>query len=213
MSYNNNRNPSCNSCRENRRHHCGCMRMARGCWGSFPYYGGPCPDTCGCYGRRLWEDEDLEEEEAVRGSRSRRRRCRGGAPSAVFTAFAPMALSPNGIVPLAVCDPCRDSPFKVNSGLITLESEGTYLATYNVRVPTGAQMDTLLTLNVNNASQSPAITQVVTEGGETTQSFTAQTIFQADADDTVSLRTSEAVNVTDTASSPMFTLSLVRLDD
>lgn len=219
----NNRGNDCGNCREHRRHHTGCMRMARGCWNTFPYYGGPCPDVCGCYGRRPWEDNDNndnsdsddrdEERCCCRRRRRRRRRCQGGGePDVVLKAFAPLAVSPNGIVPLSRADFCRDSAFEVNSGLITVESEGTYLATYTVQVPADTALDTLLTLNVNDASQSTAATQVVTEAGASTSSYTGQAIFQADEGDAVTLRTSEAVNVTETAPTPMFTLSLVKLD-
>ena len=216
-----NRNNNCN----NRRHHCGCMRMARGCWGNFPYYGGGCPDVYGCYGRRPWEDcdnNDNDNDERDRGNdcecrcrrcRRRRRRCGGGMPNVMLTSFAPLAVSPNGIIPLSMADICRNSDFEVNSGLITVESEGTYLATYNVRVPAQTALDTVMTLNVNDASQTPAITQVVTEAGANTTSFTAQAIFQADEGDTVSLRTSEAINVTETSVQPMVTLSLTRLEE
>ena len=217
MSCNDHRGNNCGDNRENRRHHTGCMRMARGCWNSFPYYGGPCPDVCGCYGRRPWEDgddDDCDEERGRRGRRCRRRRrCRGGGePDVVLKAFAPLAVSPNGIVPLSMADVCRDSAFEVNSGLITVESEGTYLATYTVQVPADTALDSIFTLNVNDASQSTAITQVITEAGASTSSYTGQAIFQADEGDAVSLRSSEAVSVTETSPQPMFTLSLVKLD-
>ena len=196
--------------------------MARGCWGNFPYYGGGCPDIYGCYGRRPWEDCDSGETEErdtncecrCRRCRRRRRRCEGGgAPNVMLTSFAPMAVSPNGIIPLAKADMCRNSDFDVNCGLITVESEGTYLATYSVRVPAQTALDTVMTLNVNDASQTTAITQVVTEAGDNTTSYTAQALFQADEGDTVSLRTSEAINITETSVQPMVTLSLTRLEE
>lgn len=210
----NNRGNDCGNCREHRRHHTGCMRMARGCWNTFPYYGGPCPDVCGCYGPRTWEEDDSDDCCEVRRCRKRRRRrrCRDGEPDVVLKAFAPLAVSPNGIVPLSKADFCRDSAFDVNCGLVTVESEGTYLATYTVQAPADTAMNTLFTLNVNDAAQSTATTQVVTEAGATTSSFTGQAIFQADEGDAVTLRSSEAVNVTESASQPMFTLSLVKLD-
>ena len=218
-----------NGCRRRRR---GCMKLARGYWENFPYYTGPCPDAEGCYGWRRcrrWEDCDDEQEtenecechchceceqdDPCERPRRRRRRCRRGPCCGMFVAYLPVAVGPNGIIPLVFNRPCRDDSFEVNSGMVTLERAGTYLATYTVRVPETAALDTTITLNVDNASQAPAVTQVVTEAGAATSAYTAQAVFTADEGDTVTLRTSEAINVTDTAVPPLFTLSLTRLDD
>ena len=78
-----------------------------------------------------------------------------------------------------------------------------------VRVPEGAALDSTITLNVNDASQSSAIAQV---GGEAPGGVTAQAIFDVNERATVTLRSSEAINITDTSAQPLFTLSLVKLD-
>ena len=204
-------------CNDIKRRGCGCMKMARGYWNNFPYYTGPCADADGCYGRAQEEDDcrcDCERDEDRRCEHRCRRRCRrGGMCSGMFTACLPVAVSANGIVPLCVNNPCRENSFKVNSGLITLDNPGTYLATYKVQVPENTALDTMISLNVDGASQSAATSQVITEAGAATASFTGQSIFEAGEGATVSLRTSEAVNVTDPAAQPMFTLSLVQLDE
>lgn len=161
----NNRYGCLNSLSENRR-----------CWDNYPYYNGPCPDRNGNY-------------ESVRGSYGDGcgsydggRPCDGGRPYdggrpserrskyGIFSAMLPMAVAPNGIIPLVnnncFC-PCGD--FAVNSGMITVEEAGTYLATYTVRVPEGQAMASTFTLNVNDASQSSA---VVEAGGEGPTGFT-----------------------------------------
>ena len=216
-----------NNCNSNRRG-CGCMRMARGYWRSYPYYTGPCPDEDGRYCHNHDDDDahgDARGEccehrhnhcdRCDRGDRcGRHRRCRRfDHGSGLFVAWLPLAVSANGIIPLTMNNPCREPDFEVNSGLITLENEGTYLATYTVQVPADTALDTLITLNVDGASQSAAATQVTTEAGAATASFTGQAIFEAGEGATVSLRTSEAINITGTATQPMFTLTLVRLDD
>lgn len=194
------------------RRGCGCIRMARGRWDSFPYYGGPCPNTDGCYHYNDNCDNDDDREERCRCRRRRRRRCDDPC-GAIFQCNLPIAVSANGIIPLVVNNPCRDSSFEVNSGLVTLEKGGTYLATYTVRVPETAALDTTITLNVDDASQSSAVTQVMTEGGASTTAYTAQAIFEADEGTTVSMRTSDAISVTSPSAQPMFTLSLVQLDE
>ena len=75
-------------------------------------------------------------------------------------AMLPMAVTANGIIPLTNNNCVIDNGFPVNSGLISIEESGTYLATYTVRVPEGAALDSTITLNVNDASQSSAIAQV-----------------------------------------------------
>ena len=200
----------------NRRRGCGCMRMARGCWSNYPYYTGPCADADGCYGRDRDDDRrcDCDQDDGDRCECRRRRRCRRrGMCSGMFTACLPVAVSANGIVPLCVNNPCRDYSFNVNSGLITLENPGTYLASYKVLVPENPALDTMISLNVDGASQSAATTQVITEGGPATSSYSGQAIFEAGEGASLSLRTSEAINVTDPAAQPMFTLSLVQLDE
>ena len=77
-----------------------------------------------------------------------------------------------------------------------------------MRVPEGQTMASNITLNVNNASQSTAITEV---GGEGPASFTAQAICEMSERSTVSLRSSEAINLTDPSVQPLVTLSLVRI--
>ena len=169
---------------------------------------------------RYDDDDDCGQQPSLRGNRRyddddcgmprrrRRRRCFGPC-CGMFMAQLPMAVGPNGIIPLVFNNPCKSDNFEVNSGLVKVERAGTYLATYTVRVPEAADLTTTITLNVDNASQYSAITQV----GEANSEYTAQAIFQADEGDIVALRTSEAINVTDTAAQPMFTLSLVRLDN
>ncbi len=183
----------------------GCLNSLnnRGCWDS-PYYGGPCPDAGGRYGCDGGEVRGRDDRED-RGCG--RRRCRYG----VFTAMLPMAVAPNGVIPL-VNSNCVGgfNDFPVNSGLVTIDEKGTYLATYTVRVPEGEAVASTLTLNVNDASQSSAVAEV---GGEGPTSFTAQSIFEVGDRATLTLRSSEAISLTQPSTQPLVTLSLVRLDE
>lgn len=185
---------------------CGCGRNsnnAYGClgslgrWENYPYYGGPCPNSDGNYGcdARPWDRD---------GCGRGQRECCG-----IFMAMLPMAVSPNGIIPL-VNNNCLNTAkgISVNSGLLTIEEEGTYLATYTVRVPEGAEVDSTFTLNVNDASQSTAITET---GGTGPLSFTGQAILDVREGATVALRSSEAINITTTSQQPLATLSLVKI--
>ena len=199
-------------------HRCGCSRRnsnnAYGClnsvggryrWDNYPYYPGPCPDAEGVYD---WCNDNNDNDDCDCGRRERRcrrrRRCRFG----LFSAMLPMAVTANGIVPLA-SNNCMGavSEFPVNSGLITVEEAGTYLATYTVRVPEGQAMASTFTLN--DASQSSA---VVEAGGEGPTGFTGQAIFDVHDRSTVTLRSSDAINLTETSVQPLVTLTLVRLD-
>ncbi len=199
---NNNR---CGCSRRNSNNAYGCLNSVGGRyrWDSYPYYPGPCPDAEGVY-----DCDDEEQRDCCDRERRcrRRRRCRFG----LFSAMLPMAVAANGIVPLA-SNNCIGavSEFPVNSGLITVEEQGTYLATYTVRVPEGQTVDSTFTLNVNDASQSSA---VVEAGGQGPMGFTGQAIFDVRDRSTVTLRSSDAINVTETAAQPLVTLTLVRLD-
>lgn len=197
---NNNR---CGGCgRRNSNNNYGCLNYVGGRrrWDNYPYFDGMCPDADGVY-------DDDRNDGSDRGRRGRRRR--DDERSGLFTAMLPMAVAANGIIPLVngSCV-CGAGDFPVNSGLITVEEEGTYLATYTVRVPEGQTLATTVTLNVNDASQSSAITEV---GGTGPVSFTAQAIFDVCDRSTVTLRTSEAINLTETATQPLATLTLVKL--
>ena len=182
--------------RRNSNNGYGCLNSVGGRyrWEDYPYYPGPCPDANGCY------DQDDEERCC------RRRRRRGRCDFGMFTAMLPMAVTANGIIPLANNNCLADNGFPVNSGLITIEESGTYLATYTMRVPEGAALDSTITLNVNEASQSSAIAKAA---GTAT---TAQAIFDVNERATVTLRSSDAINITDTSVQPLFTLTLVKLD-
>lgn len=200
----------CGSRRNSNSYGCLDSVNARWRWENFPYYDGPCPDVDGDYCNDTGNDSGCNCD-CDRCDRCDRRRCRRrGMCCGLFTAMLPMAVTANGIVPLGVTG-CLNGKedFALNSGLITLKRAGTYMATYTVRVPEGATLDTIATLNVNDASQSSAITQV---GGTAPYATTAQAVFEADAGDTVTLRTSEAINIATTNAQPLFTLSLMKLD-
>ena len=170
-------------------------------WDNYPYYPGPCPDADGVYD---CGDEDRNDRKCR--CRKRRRRPDFG----VFTAMAPMAVAANGIIPLVNSNcMCIGEGIAVNSGMITVAEEGTYLATYSVRVPEGAELASTITLNVNDASQSTAVAEV---GGAAPFSSTAQAIFEVGDHATVTLRSSEPINVTESSQQPLFTLSMIKLD-
>jgi hypothetical protein len=194
----NNRYGCLNSLSENRR-----------CWDNYPYYNGPCPDRNGNYESvRGGYDDGCGSYDCGRPydcGKSSERRSKYG----IFSAMLPMAVAPNGIIPLANTNCfCPSGDFAVNCGLITVEEAGTYLATYTVRVPEGQTLTSNITLNVNDACQSTAITEV---GGAGPVSFTAQAICDMCERSTVALRSSEAINLTDPSIQPLVTLSLVQI--
>ena len=216
--------------------------MARRRWENFPYYQGPCASVEGTYECECsCEDDERDDGDRGCGGRRHGRHCRNGGgdwndgtvrgngndrngggnrgngngrrmAKGMFLSYLPMSIAANGILPLAASIPCRNSDFEVNSGLITLESAGTYLATYNVRIPEGQALDTTITLNVDDASQSSAVT-IIDSAGTGSSAYAAQAIFEADEGTTVSLRTSDAISITDPSTQPMLSLSLVQLEE
>ena len=197
-------NNDCCGGRRNSNNAYGCLNSLGGrrCWDNYPYYEGPCPDAEGCYG--CGRDE---EDERDGGGRRRGRHCRGN-DFGIFSAMLPMAVAPNGVIPLVNNCCVSGEGFPVNCGLVTIEEAGTYLATYTVRVPEGQAVASTFTLNVNDASQSSAISEV---GGEGPVGFTAQAIFDVNDRATLALRSSEAINLTETSAQPLVTLSLVKI--
>ena len=213
----------------------GCLESVnRRCrWESYPYYTGCCPDVNGAYDcdsgdnsrcrwdcdedgarRRCrrscrWECEDRDaddENECNCEGRSCKRRGRRRNCCGLFMATLPIAVAANGIVPLINAMGCdlRDF-FEVNSGMITVCRRGLYLATYTVRLPEAVTVESMFTLNVNDASQSSAIMMV---GGAGPNSFTAQALIDVCDRATLTLRSSEAVNITEPSVQPLVTLSL-----
>ena len=197
-------NNDCCGDRRNTNNAYGCLNSLGGRrrWDNYPYYDGPCPDAEGnyCCGR-----DDGDERE--RGGWRRGRHCRGN-DFGIFSAMLPIAVAPNGVIPLVNNSCVSHKGFPVNSGLVTIEEAGTYLATYTVRVPEGQAVASTFTLNVNDASQSSAISEV---GGEGPVGFTAQAIFDVSDHATLALRSSEAINLTETSAQPLVTLSLVKI--
>ena len=201
---NNHRCGDCGRRDSNNRYGClSCLGEGRRCWDNYPYYNGPGPDRDGNYELlRGGYDGDCGRCD---GGRRKDRESKYG----IFTAMLPMAVAPNGIIPLVNGNGlCQCGDFAVNSGLITVEEAGTYLATYTVRVPEGQTLTSNITLNVNDASQSSAITEV---GGAGPVSFTAQAICDVCERSTIALRSSEAITMTDPSVQPLVTLSLVKI--
>lgn len=207
----NNNRCGCSRRRNSNNNGYGCLNSVGGRWrwDNYLYYTGPCPDVEGNYD----DDDDNDNDHDDRDCRRRRRRCRRGV-FGLFTALTPIAVAANGIIPLVKNNhlSCKNN-FNVNSGLITIKEEGTYLAIYTVRIPEDVKMDTTITLNANDAPQSAATSIIDTGcGSDHTFSITAQTIFEADEGDTVTLRTSESINICESSVQPLFTLTLIKLD-
>jgi hypothetical protein len=200
-------NYRCGDCgRRDSNNRYGCLNCLGGnhrCWNNYPYYNGPCPDRDGNY-------EILRGGyEGDYGRYDGGGRRESDAKYGIFTAMLPMAVAPNGIIPLVNGNGlCKCGDFAVNCGLITVEEAGIYLATYTVRVPEGQTLASNITLNVNDASQTTAIAEV---GGEGPVSFTAQAICDMCERSTIALRSSEAINITDPSVQPLVTLSLIRI--
>lgn len=200
-------------CRHRRRP-VGCLNSLGGLrpWGA--NWNGGCPDVNGCYGRDdrdcdNWHDRDCDDRHDHDHCRRGRRRGRG-CVFGLYTASLPMAVAPNGVVPLVggLCDCGGD--IAVNSGVITLYRPGTYLATVTARMCAETTVDSTITLNVNEASQSSAVLELAGTGPA---SSTAQAIFDVCDQALVTLRSVDAINITTPAAQPLFTLSLVRLED
>ena len=193
-------------CSERRNHNSGygCLNSvgSRYRWENFPYYTGPCPDADGEYACER-DDEDFEE----RNCRERRRRCRGGG-FGIFTAMLPMAVAANGIVPLVGGNCLSAEELNANCGLISVKEAGTYLATYTVRMPAEAAMESTFSLSVNDAAQASSIVET---GGVGPACFTGQAIFEVCDHATVALRSTEAINIASRSTQPLVTLSLVKL--
>ena len=198
------------SSRRNSNNGYGCLSCVGGRyrWENYPYYTGPCPDAdggyeCDCECECDRDDGDREERRC-RGRRRRRDRgCFG-----LFTAMLPMAIAANGIVPLVGGNCLSAEGFNVNCGLITVEEAGTYLATYTVRLPAEAAVESTFSLNVNDAAQASAIVEA---GGTGPASYTGQAMFEVCDRATVVLRSSDAINITSPSTQPLVTLSMVKL--
>ena len=176
---------------------CGCLNSVGGRW----RWGCGAVDNDGPQVRAIgrWEDDA-----PLRSSEGARR------ASGMFTAMLPMAVAPNGIIPL-VGGPCgcAGPEFTVNSGLITLEAPGRYLATCDLRVPEGVDLASTISLTVNDAPQPSAL---IIAGCAGPAAYSAQALFDVCGCATLALRTSEAISATQTSPQPLFTLSLVKLD-
>ena len=208
------KNNRCGGCgRRNFNNNYGCLSCVGGRrrWDNYPYFDGVCPDANGEYDcdQDNGRDRCRCDRDNGRDRCRRERRRRGDEGIGIFTAMLPMVVAPNGVIPLVNGNCfCAPGGFPVNSGLITVEEEGTYLATYTMRVPEGQTVATTLTLNVNDASQSSAVAEI---GGVGPNCFAAQTIFDVCDHATVALRSSEAICLTETSAQPLVTLSLVKL--
>ena len=128
----------------------------------------------------------------------------------MFTASLPMAVPANGVIPLAggLCG--YDDDIAVNGGVVTLYRAGTYLATVTARMDAETAVDSTITLNVNDASQSSAVIELPGVGPANS---TSQAIFEVGDPALVTLRSADAINVTTASAQPLFTLSLMRLEE
>ena len=66
--------------------------------------------------------------------------------------------------------------------------------------------------NLSSVTMHDNIEQLSAEDAAWLRKLPEQAVFEADAGDTVTLRTSEAINIATTNAQPLFTLTLVKLD-
>ena len=204
--------------RGRRRRPVGCLNSVGGLrpWG--PIWNGGCPDANGCYEADMpmpeyargggWDDRCGNRCQDRCGNRRQDSCCEQGCRFGIFTASLPMAVAANGVIPL-ISGPC-DSGIAVNSGVITLYQPGTYLATVTARMGADTAVDSTVTLNVNEASQSSAVIEL---GGAGPMNSSAQAVFEVVDHALVTLRSADPINVSTSAPQPLFTLSLVRLEE
>ena len=189
---------------------------------NFPFYTGPCPDVNGCYcDSNCCENTtsscscncncqnncnccNCEIEEPVVpcccGC------CNISTPAyGLFTANEPLNVAAGGIIPLVSTVNYPDA-FVVSNGTIVFRKQGTFLATYTVRIPSGGTANTTIDLNVNGVPQIPAEVTVSGPGV-----YSAQTIFTVTDGSMLTLTSSNALNLIGATTSPIFTLSLVEI--
>ena len=124
----------------------------------------------------------------------------------LFNASTPLAVTAGAAIPLTVnTTSCND--FTVSNGTVTINRCGTYLATYTVNIPSGAEIDTSIVMNVNGIAQSSTLLNISADG-----SYTGQTVFKANAGSTVSLVSNAAFSITDPVGQNVISLTLTRID-
>lgn len=123
----------------------------------------------------------------------------------LYNANVPLSVTAGAAVPL-VATAVSDSDFSVSGGIVTINRCGTYLATYNVNIPTGAEIDTNFILNVNGVAQPGTLLNVSSAG-----SYSGQTVFTANAGTTLSIVSSAATAITDPVGQNVVTLTLIKI--
>lgn len=124
----------------------------------------------------------------------------------LFSANIPLAVTSGAAIPLtANTTSCND--FTVSNGSVTINRCGTYLATYTINIPAGAEIDTSIVMNVNGIAQSSTLMNITAVG-----SYTGQTVFKANAGTTVSLVSNAAFSIADPIGQNVVSLTLTRID-
>ena len=124
----------------------------------------------------------------------------------LFSANTPLSVTAGAAIPLSATN-ISDHDFTVSNGTVTIKRCGTYLATYTVNIPSGAELDTTIVMNVNGVAQPSTLLNVSAAG-----SYTGQTVFKANCGTTVSLVSSAAFSVTDPVGQNIVALTLTRID-
>jgi len=123
----------------------------------------------------------------------------------LFSSGVPLTVTAGAAIPLATTS-VSNHDFTVSNGAVTINCCGTYMATYTVNVPAGAEVDTTIVMNVNGIAQPSTLLNVDVAG-----SYTGQTVFKANAGTTVSLVSSAAFSITEPVGQNIVTLTLTRI--
>ena len=127
----------------------------------------------------------------------------------MFTADGPVLLSAGDSV---VFEPgnTSDRCFTSGRGGIVIRRPGTYHVSVTVHIPRGADVDTVLSLELNGCDDVIAQIDVDTDCGHAA-SFTGNAVFRADAGAALNLTTLNDMEIP-CGGRPVFRLTLIRID-
>lgn len=179
---------------------------------NYPYYTGPCAPICGddrCRPRPPW-DCDRFPAPPPPPNPPAQDTANASQAYGFFTATPPLTISAGGVIPLSTAL-ANAADFTNSSGSILIRRAGVYLLSYTVQVGTNNSQNTQYYLTLNGTTVNASSVSVVTDDSATeTRSFTVQVIVQAGANSMLTLNSSSALSVADSALNP-YSLTVVRL--
>lgn len=129
----------------------------------------------------------------------------------MFSVNGPIALTAGSSATLATRNVSSDC-FTSSYGNVLFRRSGVYYAALTVDIPENSVVDTTVKLDLDGQEIVPSAINVTTTSDSASDNFAGHAVFRAEEGSVLKIVSKDAMTVNQATATPLFTLTLVRID-